>query len=413
MTGDKPATAALDLSSFDEPVIAEALPIPATPHPVAVTDPRLAPAPPAERLVDVSKLSPADLEEARRAADRLDFRNSLSLLAHGDDVLGRLSETSRKLLADIRLGESGEVGKIAAAILDGVKILRIEDLQKEAGKPAPARTGLLGRLVGMASDLHTAYAGFAENRKRFLDLMDAQVAQARRTKADLAVSIDLLDQQSQAVRESLGKLKLAVAAAQLALDRGEAEAEALRQHAIETADPADAAMVMEFRATLANFRGKTAELRESLIASATLIPLIGQNRRAAETRLMKISNGILVTIPRMMAVASQAAVQAEISHAAEQSEKLEEAQRRITILASKGAHDAAVSAARSLGGDDRNVAALAQAADDAIRTMHEVLDIEAENARADADREKSLIAIRDRLVTGMQGVYRHALDGAP
>ena len=40
---------------------------------------------------------------------------------------------------------------------------------------------------------------------------------------------------------------------------------------------------MEFRNALANFRGKIAEMRENLVGSALLIPLIGQNRKAAET----------------------------------------------------------------------------------------------------------------------------------
>ena len=48
---------------------------------------------------------------------------------------------------------------------------------------------------------------------------------------------------------------------------------------------------------MANFRGKIAEMRETLVGSAMLIPIIGQNRKAAETRLMKISNGMLVVIP--------------------------------------------------------------------------------------------------------------------
>ena len=150
-------------------------------------------------------------------------------------------------------------------------------------------------------------------------------------------------------------------------------------------------------------------MRENLVGSALLIPIIGQNKKAAETRLMKISNGMLVVIPRLMAVASQAVVQVEIKQAAQESERLDEAARQITQLASKGAHDAAVSAARSLGGDQRNLDVLAETADEAIKTMHEVIDIEREVAAGDKEREAKLLAIRDRLVTGMQGVNRHAV----
>lgn len=220
----------------------------------------------------------------------------------------------------------------------------------------------------------------------------------------------LLDQQAYAIRTSLNRLKIEIAAGQIALDRGQEELEALRLNAVKTADPADAADVMEFRSSLANFRGKIAEMRENLVGSALLIPIIGQNKKAAETRLMKISNGMLVVIPRLMAVASQAAVQADIRRAANESERLDEAAREITLLASKGAHDAATSAARSLGGDERNIEVLAKVADEAIQTMNEVLDIEKEVAAGAREREAKLAAIRDRLAQGMRGVNQRTLE---
>jgi Toxic anion resistance protein (TelA) len=285
------------------------------------------------------------------------------------------------LLTGVRLGDAGEVGRIAASVIDGVKILRIEDLQAEArgGQPA-ARKGLIGRLIGAAVDARTAFKGFAENRKKFLDLMDEEQAKARKTKADLTVAVELLDRQALAIRQSLNGLKVEIAAGQIALDRGSEELEALRQNAVKTGEAADAADVMEFRSALANFRGKIAEMRENLMGSALLIPIIGQNKKAAETRIMQVANGMLVVIPRLMAVASQAVVQVDIRRAADEAEKLDEAARQVTLLASKGAHEAATSAARSLGGDQRNIDVLAQVADQTIKTMREVIEIEREVA---------------------------------
>ena len=413
---DAKSDSPLDLSLFDNIELAPSPPAqalavrPETPVP-AVADPRLQPEPPPERLVEVAKLSPEDLAASQASAARIDFRKSATLLSHGDGVLAEIAQSSRMLLDGVRLGDAGEVGRIAASVIDGVKILRIEDLQAEAKDGHHAqRTGLFSKLLGMAADAHTAFKGFQENRKKFLDVMDAEQAKARRTKADLSVAIELLDQQALAIRHSLHGLKIEIAAGQIALDRGQEELEALRLNAVATGDAADAADVMDFRSALANFRGKVAEMRESLVGSALLIPIIGQNRKAAETRLMKISNGMLVVIPRLMAVASQAVVQVDIRRAAEESEKLDEAARQITILASQGAHDAATSAARSLGGDQRNIDVMAQVADEAIKTMHEVIDIEREVAAGDREREAKLAAIRDKLVIGMQGVNRRALE---
>src|SRR3984885_10021264 len=406
MPDNKP-TAPLDLSSFDnlDPPPAHLPAVVPPAQPLAVTDPRLVAEPMPERLVEVANLSAADLAAAQISAAKVNFRNTHTLLAHGDGALAAIAQSSRQLLTGVRLEDAGEVGRIAASVIDGVNILRIQDLQAEARGDQPvARKGLVGRLLGAAASAHTAFKGFMENRKKFLDLMDSEQAKARKTKADLTVSVQLLDQQALAIRQSLHDLKVEIAGGQLALDRGQADLEALRQNAVSTGDAADAADVMEFRSAVANFRGKIAEMRENLVASAMLIPIIGQNRKAAETRIMKIYNGMLVVIPRLMAVASQAVVQVDIARAAQESEKLDEAARQITLLASKGAHEAATGAARSLGGDQRNIDVLAQVADETIKTMHEVIDIEREVAAGDRDREAKLVAIRDRLVHGMQGV---------
>ncbi|WP_077446111.1 toxic anion resistance protein [Rhodanobacter sp. C05] len=414
-----PENKPLDLSTIDDLGPATPAPMPSASTSLstdtdktmaAADDPRLVAQPRLERLVEIANLNPDELAAANQSAQRIDFRKTNSLLQHGDDVLAGISDASRQLLTGVRMGDAGEVGRIAAAVIDGVKILRIQDLQAEAGGKTTARSGLFGKLLGAVADAHTAFKGFQENRKQFLDLMDTEQAKARKTKADLGVTIELLDQQAQAIRGSLHQLKIEIAAGQIALDRGEDEVEVLRQHAMQTGDPGDAADVLEFRGALANFRGKVAEMRESLVGSAMLIPIIGQNRKAAETRMMKVSNGMLVVIPRLMAVASQAVVQVQLRNVADESEKLDEASRQITLLASKGAHDAATTAARSLGGDQRNIDVLAQVADETVRTMHEVLDIEREVAAGDREREAKLAEVRNRLVKGMQGVSLRAFE---
>ena len=218
-----------------------------------------------------------------------------------------------------------------------------------------------------------------------------------------------LDQQALAIRQSLHYLKIEIAAGQIALgSRASGAGGTCASARSQAAKHVDAADLMEVRSAAANFRGKVAQMRETLLGSAMLIPIIGQNKKAAETRIMQISNGMLVVIPRLMAVASQAAVQVDIARAAGEAEKLDEAARQITLLASKGAHDAATSAARSLGGDQRNIDVLAQVADETIRTMGEVIEIERQVAAGDREREAKLAEIRDRLVTGMQGVNQAA-----
>ncbi|WP_133645459.1 toxic anion resistance protein [Paraburkholderia flava] len=406
----------LDLSAYLNPESEApvATPIPEVSSlstlPATVPAEVLTPMAPVARLVDIASLTPDQRALAEERANAIRFDDSTSVLNFVDNALQPLAIASRRLLSDTTVGEAGEVGKIAAAVIDGIKILRIEELQEEARDAAPKATGFLSRLGKLGKVAHGAIKSFQENRKVFLNLMDEEEARARRIKGDLLVTIQQLDQQSQAVRKGVSDLSIGIAAMQLALDRGVVEAEDLRQVAIRTNTAGDAAIAMDYRNTLANFRGRIADLREAMISAASLIPLIASNRKAAETRVSKLSTGIMVTIPRLMAVAAQAVVQADTRRAGEENEKLDDAARRITALAVQGGHDAAVDAARSLGGDPRNLDALAAAAAQSIETMREVQDIEQQVIAQDREREQKLIEVRDKLVAGMRGVQAQALS---
>ena len=149
---ETPPTAPLDLSAIeglDTAAPSSALvPSPPTPLTTAVVasqdsalDSRLVPQPRAARLVEVSKLGAEDLD----GGEGFRRRQSISANRHPAGARRRrsrrIAQASRQLLTGVRLGDAGEVGPIAAAVIDGVKILRIQDLQAEAraGSRPPAR----------------------------------------------------------------------------------------------------------------------------------------------------------------------------------------------------------------------------------------------------------------------------------
>jgi len=412
----QPTSQPLDLSAFASLAAPDATENPASgpatsdlPAETAASSEIAAPMPAFERLVELSTL-PAELQtRAHQLAASIRFEDTASTLTFIEHTLQPIAQVSRQLLADTTVGNAGEIGQIAAAVIDGIRILRIDELQAEAHKAAPKAASLLGKVMSLGRLTHDAVQSFTENRKKFLTLMDAEEARARKAKADLLTTVQLLDDQSQAVRHGVGNLTIAIAAAQIALDRGVQEAEDLRQLALRSNTSGDAAIAMDRRNTLANFRSQTADMREAMVSAATLIPLIASNRKAAVTRISQLNSGILLTLPRLMAVASQAAVEADVRRGGQEKEKLDEANRRVTEIAGRAAHDAAISAAKSLQGDSRNLEALSTLADQTISTMQEVLKIEQDAADDDRQREQELVRVRDRLVSGMRGVQQTAL----
>lgn len=363
----------------------------------------LQPMPPMERLVDVSKMLPSDLEKANAEAALVNFFDSMTIMRHGQKAMEEIANASRNLLTNTRIGDTGDVGRIAASVIDGVKVLRLEDLKTEANQVKPDDQGkkLFKRLVGSVADFiaetNSAYRGFEENRKLFLKMMDEQKENAIKKCSELTVQVQLMDEQRNAVRKSLYNLMISIAAGQIALLRGETEYENLRVKAIASKDPADAAMVMTFKNVLNNFRAKIAEMREAMTGSALLLPIIEQNKNASEVRINQINNGVMVVIPHLMAVASQAVVSADISRAAAEGERLREANRMITEMGSQAAHDAAISAAISRGGDPRDIETLEKVARQAIETMREIQRIDNDVANHDRDREAKLVNVRNEL----------------
>jgi hypothetical protein len=102
----------LDLSAFDN---LDPLPVPSRaittvqttePHLLVTTDERLQPQPRFERLVEVANLNLDDLAAANALAAKIDFRNTNNLMAHGDGVQAGIAQTSRQLLAGVRVGEA-------------------------------------------------------------------------------------------------------------------------------------------------------------------------------------------------------------------------------------------------------------------------------------------------------------------
>ena len=309
----------LDLAAFDdldtpipEPVErgTASLPVPASLSALELeTEP--------ERLVDVSNLRAEELS-AGASADKIDFRNTNSLLAHGEGALADIAQSSRQLLTGVRLGDAGEVGRIAAGVIDGVKICasRICRPRRTARRRRPAKVHRPADRVRRRR-AYRVQGLYREPQE--ISGPDGRGAgqgaqnQGRSGGCDRAAGpAGRGDPRQPAHAEDRHRRRPDRAGSR------HQELEALRQNAVQTGDPADAADVMEFRSALANFRGKIAEMRENLVGSAMLIPIIGQNKKAAETRLMKISNGMLVVIPRLMAVASQAVVQVDIRRAAEE-----------------------------------------------------------------------------------------------
>lgn len=377
---------------------------------VATSPALLEPMAPLPRLVEIDRLPEDMVAEAHRRAAMIDFGDLNTLLSHGMGALDQLAKVSERMLAGRTLGEGDAVGDIAAGVLDGVKILRIEDLQKIARGEGPASRGMLAKVGGLLLGAKDALSGFAENRKTFNSLMDAQEAKARVAIADLKRNIAAFEEMYQALRQGVRELNIDIAAGQLALESGETRVEELRVHAAGTHDPVDAAEVMELRGRLANFSGHLSEQREGLMRAALTIPMLKATREAAEARIMALHSALTKTIPNLKAACAVAIGQVDNRNAAHAREALNEADRKVLGLVADGALDAARTTAAGRGADSRQVEALADAADKVTQALSEMSRNDQLAAERSREQEQQLLALRERLASSMRNLAQQSVQ---
>lgn len=359
-----------------------------------VTATSLAPIEPAKRLVDTRTLSADLLSKAEQSAAKINFRDPDTLLAHGTEALAPIGAIAERITAGRTIKSTDEVGAIAAAIFDGIKILRIDELQSGTTKSR----GIMRSLINRAK---SPLQQFAENRKQFNAVMDQQEAKARRLIGDFGLTIQNLTKMSAETRAGLTNLTVEVAAGQIALDRGYEELAALREKAIATDDQGLAAEVMVLRGRLADFEGKISELRFAIARFAGMIPIIAATSRVMESRIGKIQTGLLVTLPGLKAAAALAVAQADERAGADANRKMDEADAAVLRLTAEGTAQGLQRMNDDRGVSANRMTALKEAIETTTAAIKQSIADDSAAQNKALEQEAEIIKIGQQLRTGM------------
>ena len=253
----------------------------------------------------LGQLSPIELQQARRLADTLSAEESGSVAGFGNAIQEDIASFAGSILAQIRSGDSGDVGAAVTEL--------IMTLQQTPAEEKPARSLMNLPLVGK----WMAGAKRAAQQSRTLeDQVEAIRAQLDASYIMLQKDIQLLDIVLKRNYNYFKQLDLHIAAVQLRLEEATTEERPrLQERAAEGSDPWADQRLSEAEDFIRRLELRLDDFRRTRFISLSQAPRIRLLQQGEQLMMEKIQSVIYNLIPlwKMDLVTSSA--QARISRA--------------------------------------------------------------------------------------------------
>ncbi|WP_020616993.1 toxic anion resistance protein [Paenibacillus daejeonensis] len=253
----------------------------------------------------LGQLSPIELEQARRLADTLSVEESGSVAGFGNTIQEDIASFAGSILAQIRSGDSGDVGAAVTEL--------IMTLQQSPSEEKPARSLMNLPLVGK----WMAGAKRAAQQARTLeDQVESIRAQLDASYIMLQKDIQLLDIVLKRNYDYFKQLDLHIAAVQLRLEEAMTEERPrLQERAAEGSDPWADQRLREAEDFIRRLELRLDDFRRTRFISLSQAPRIRLLQQGEQLMMEKIQSVIYNLIPlwKMDLVTSSA--QARISRA--------------------------------------------------------------------------------------------------
>ena len=97
-----------------------------------------------KQLVVADRLSPKTIASPKQLSIEISSKNTAIAREISGKSMAPIKQNTRSLLNNVRMNDMDTLGATASSIIDGIKILRLDDLKKEAHSniPAPVHKGI-------------------------------------------------------------------------------------------------------------------------------------------------------------------------------------------------------------------------------------------------------------------------------
>lgn len=340
------------------------------------------------RNIDLTVLSPEQMQRVEQIASSVSFGDTRSLLTFGADPQRKLSQHLDALLDGIRTSDVGAAGDITIELATTIKSLHLDKMKTEVTEGQDGFIGALGRLPLVGSWI-SALRYLQLNHKAIKEHLDAIEARANGEMAKLNAMNDKQDRMVQESIDNIRELELYLAAAQVVVKRARADFEQRRQAAALSKDVVEVARLRDFAAQLNAFEARVVKMHIAHGQSMVSVPEIRASQEASRIEASNVMDSILFDLPNLKRAILRVASLDATSKASKANEARHELAKQVSAIATDELEAVYLKAKASQGGAEADVALLAQSADRLLQTIEAGARLDASN------REKRAKAIDD------------------
>lgn len=348
-------------------------------------------------VVDLARLAPADLEQAKGIARSIAVTDSQAVIQYGAAAQGRISTFADGMLAQLRSKDSGYIGDMLSSL-----VMRVKEI--DAGSLAGGkRGGLLGNIAGALRRFIARYEKLSVHIERIVDELD-------KARTTLLRDITLLDGLYEKNLAYMKELELFMAAGQMKLgELRETTLPELRSRA-EKGDPVDAQRLSDLTQALDRFEKKLHDLALSRMISIQTAPQIRLIQNGDQLLVEKIQSSILSTIPLWK---SQVVIAISLFRQKKALEVQKEVTRTTNALLAKNAEmlkEGGLEVARESEKGIVEIETLRKVNTDLVTTIEETLRIQQEGRVRRREAEVELVKLEAELKQRLAGAAREAAE---
>lgn len=238
-----------------------------------------------EDALNFDNLSPAEKAAVLAFVERIDIRNSETVLKYGSAAQMKISQFSDKILEDVKTKETGAISDMLTNLVAELKGFDVDEGKKG---------GFFGLFKKAGNNVVQLKARYDKVEENVMEIVTALQTHQKQLISDATMLDELYKQNEQYYHE----LTLYIIAGELKLRRlREEELPPLLAKAQETADPADAQAASDFSQLIDRFDKRIHDLKLTRMVSVQMGPQIRLMQQNDNVLAERIQSTIANTIP--------------------------------------------------------------------------------------------------------------------
>lgn len=337
-----------------------------------------------EKIIEEIQLTKEEQKMVDQFVDKIEIRDSNSILQYGVGAQKKISDFSHSALNDVRTKDLGEIGEILSSVV--VELKNFEESDEKKGL-----LGIFKKSKDKITQMKANYENVESNINKMCNVLEKHQIQ-------LLKDIAMLDKMYEINKVYFKELYMYILAGKKKLQKLEKEElPKLQEKAKVSGNPHDAQELNDFVALCNRFEKKIHDLELTKMISLQMAPQIRLIQNNDTLMSEKIQSTIINTIPLWK---SQIVLSLGVAHAADAARVQREVTNMTNELLRKNAEILKTSTIETAKESERGIVdieTLKATNESLISTLDEILNIQTEGRQKRREAEIELRNIEDQL----------------